>query len=144
MPVLSAAAIACFIFFEGAAWLGTILLFLGLGLPGHQIRRFFQTLKLQIAAFGLETPTHVYTLYLSDSPGGITASYPVEDQEDLRYEWAGIHNVYLLDAAVYLYVLPDKAFLMPGGQVRPSGQALRQLLSAVVPAGRLHDRRKKK
>jgi len=123
--------------------LGVVLLFFGLGLPAYNIWNFFRTLELQIKAFDLEDPKEIYSLHFTDDPIGIEVTNHGGGEEPLRYEWDKLHGAYRFDECIYLYVLPNKAFLLPDGQSDADSDALWQLFSNMLPPKNIQDRRKK-
>ena len=126
-----------------ATFLGIVLLIIGLGLPIANIWGFFNAIKMQIKAFKLENPTPVYSLSFSNSPDGIEITNHGGGDEPLYYEWNNIHGVYRVDGCIYFYVLPNKAFLLPDNQASVSTDKLWQLFVNLLPANKLHDKRKK-
>ena len=142
--ILCVFALVCHLFLENGTGLGNFLLFVGLGLPAFQIWRFFRSIQRQIKIYGLETPKTVYSLHFSEVPEGIAVSNHGLGDEVLRYAWKHIHKVYRLDGCSYLYVLPEKAFLLPDGQAEEGTEALWQLLTEMLPPEKLQDRRRKK
>jgi len=60
----------------------------------------------------------------------------------LRYEWDKLHGAYRFDECIYLYVLSNKAFLLPDGQADADSDALWQLFSNMLPPKNIQDRRK--
>ena len=139
--ILSVSAIICFML-DGTL-LGIVLLIVGLGLPTFHIQKIFRAIKTQIRVLDLENPKTVYTLRLTEATNGIEVTNHGGGDEPLYYEWSGIHMVYRVDGCVYLYVLPDKAYLLPDGQAEEGAETLWQLLTKMIPQEKLHDRRKK-
>jgi len=139
--ILSVSAIICFML--GGALLGVVLLIVGLGLPTFHIQKIFRAIKMQIRVLDLENPKTVYTLRFTEANNGIEVSNHGGGDEPLYYEWISIHAVYRVDGCIYLYVLPEKAFLLPDGQAEEGTDALWQLLTKMIPSEKVHDRRKK-
>lgn len=138
--ILSISGIVCLLF--GGVILGIILLIIGLGFPGLFVRNFFHSINTQVKYLNLENPKPIYTLSFSESPDGIVVTNHGQGNEPLQYEWKSLYNVYRVQGCIYLYVLPDKAYLLPDGQADDSTDALWQFICDMLPADKLHDRRK--
>jgi len=136
--ILSVSAVICFMF--GGALLGVVLLIVGLGLPAFRIHKIFSAIKMQIKVLDLENPKTVYTLVFTEAPDGVEVSNHGDGDEPLRYEWSTIHTVYRVDGCIYLYVLPEKAYLLPDGQAVEGSDALWQILTKMIPQEKIHDR----
>jgi len=139
--ILSVSAIICFIL-DGAL-LGIVLLIIGLGLPAFRIQKIFSAIKTQIRVLDLVNPKTVYSLCLTEAPDGIEVTNHGDGDDPLRYEWSNIHMVYRVDGCIYLYVLTDKAYLLPDGQAVEGSDALWQILTKMIPHDKIHDRLKK-
>ncbi|MCL2856389.1 MAG: YcxB family protein [Oscillospiraceae bacterium] len=124
--------------------LGSMVLFIGLVIPVSQVWGFFRSIKMQIKAYDLEHPKTVYSLCFAQEPNGIEVTNHGGGDEPLRYEWDNLYGVYRVDGCVYLYVLPNKAFLLPDGQALEGTDALWEMLTKMLPPEKLHDRRKKR
>ena len=141
--VMMALAFILFIREDGAT-LGSITVFIGLVIPFYQIWNFFRSIKLQIKAYDLENPKTVYSLYFTREPDGVEVTNHGKGDKPLRYEWDSLHGVYRVGGAIYLYVLPNKAYLLPDGQAVEGTDALWEMLTSMLPPEKLHDRRNRK
>lgn len=104
---------------EGAALLGIVLMAVGLGLPLVYFLSFFQSLNKQITANDLLRPRKVYTVHVEDD--GIRVE---NEKEQAHYSWNQVHHAYRDTLAIYLYITPQRAFLLPGDCIPDSPDAL--------------------
>jgi len=121
---------------------GAVLLFLGLGLPAYRVSRILRAINLQTRILDLKNPKPVYSLKLTKAPDGIEVTNHGDGDEPLRYEWKSIHGVYRVKGCVYLYVLPEKAYLLPDGQAVEGTDALLLMLTEMLPHEKLHGKYK--
>lgn len=133
--ILSVCACVCFIMHhvDGAVMLGTVLLIVGLGMPLVYFTSFAGSLKKQILASGLKRPQHVYTLCLTEAAKGISVS---NEKEHADYAWKDVHHVYRDKLATYLYMTPQRAFILPHSCIEEDPDALWQLIEKKLPAER--------
>lgn len=131
--ILSASAVICFVLHDrrGAVLLGSMLLVVGLGLPAAWFLSFY--LSLRRLSAGLAGKKHVYTLELHDDDRGIAVD---SGDEHAAYPWEQVFHVYRTETASYLYVTPQRAFLVPHGCVRGGADGLWKLIEGQVPADR--------
>lgn len=131
--ILGAAAVACFALHErrGAVFLGGVLLAVAFGLPAVYFLSFHLSLRRQSA--GLSGEKYVYTLELYDDGRGIAVD---NGSEHATYPWNQVFHVYRAGAASYLYVTPQRAFLIPHGCVEGGADSLWELMERQVPEGR--------
>ncbi len=138
--IMLCSAILCFILrsrAEQAAFLGGVLVTVGLGLPAVYLLSFLSSVRQQSKKMRLATQRHAYTLTMSEAEG-ITVK---TGKEQLTYRWEEVFAVYRVRAYTYLYVAQQKAYLLPDAQVQDGTDVLWRLLKSSVPAGRLFDRR---
>lgn len=70
---------------------------------------FYQrSLRNQIRANHLEVPRTAYTLTLDEI--GVTAS---TEKERMTYPWANIFRVYRTNSYIYVYIIKNRAFIIP-------------------------------
>lgn len=141
--IMSASACVCFAMRGSAAhavMLGCVLLLAGLGFPVVYLWTFFGSIKSQIKIHKLEKPQPAYSLRLSIEPDGVQVTNP--GGEFAKYEWQSMYGVYRVAGCTYLYVVSNKAFLLPDGQADEGADALWQLLADMLPAEKLHDCRR--
>ena len=132
--ILSASAAACFLMrhVRGAAVLGAALLAAGLGIPAAYFLSFHLSLRRQVQKEGLAQPKHVYTLDLRDA-GGIAVD---NGREHAVYPWEQVFHAYRDADAAYLYITPQRAFLIPYDCVRGGADGLWKLLERRLPENR--------
>ncbi len=116
-------AFATFLFFQTdkaqSGLLGGVMAGIGAGLPLIYIVSFFLTLRDNEKKHRL--PRRVYTLTLTDKE--VTIRSDVNQGETLTLPWDKLYMAYQAKGAVYLYVLPGRAFLLPNGQADvPDGE----------------------
>lgn len=133
--LLGAAAAVCFVLHErqGAVLLGGVLLAVGLGLPAAWILSFFLSLRKQAKAAGLVEGKYAYTLELYDDSRGLAVD---NGKEHAAYPWEQVFRVYRDETASYLYISPQRAYLIPHSCVRGGADGLWALLERRVPSDR--------
>ena len=131
--ILSVSALICFIMHqvEGAVMLGSVLLLVGLGMPISYFTAFFTSLGRQVQSLGL--PKKVYALYLTEKSNGIAIE---NDREHADYKWKDVFHVYRYKTATYLFMTPDRAFILPHSCVDAGADALWQFMEKKLPAGK--------
>ena len=140
--IMSVSAIICLIMGGMGLILGATLLFVGLGLPAFRISKIFRAIYAQTKLLDLKNPKTVYSLHFTDAPDGIEVTNHGDGDEPLRYEWKSIHGVYRVRGCIYLYVLPEKAYLLPDGQAVEGTDALLLMLTEMLPPEKLHGKYK--
>lgn len=92
--------------------IGGVLLALGLGLPLIYFTSFSVSMRENVIRHCL--PRLVYSLRLTDKDVYIQSA--LNNGEELTLDWNQLFAAYRVKGAVYLYVLPTRAFLLPSGQ----------------------------
>jgi hypothetical protein len=92
--------------------IATVLLCIGLGLPAIYFSSFYITLRDNMKKHQL--PRLAYTLKLTDKEVHIHSA--INKDEELSLQWSQLFAAYRVKGAVYLYVLPIRAFILPDGQ----------------------------
>jgi len=92
--------------------IGGVLLAVGLGLPLIYFSSFYINMRENVIKHCL--PRLVYTLTLTDKDVHILSN--INNGEELTLDWNQLFAAYRVKGAVYLYVLPTRAFLLPDGQ----------------------------
>lgn len=129
----------CLVVFRNAQLFGGVLLCLGLGMPASWFIRFYQGLGAQVKRNGLETPKLVYNVLLL--PEGVQQW--MKDGTDKAgkspvVSWDKVFGAWRTGDAVYLYVLPNRALLLPEGGIPVSQEEVWQYLKAYLPEEKLH------
>lgn len=133
--ILGVCACICFIMrhVEGAVMLGCVLLIVGLGMPLVYFVSFFSSLRQQILQQGLKRPKTFYTLCLSEKADGIGIR---NEKEQASYKWKDVHHVYRDTIATYLYMTPQRAFILPHTCIEEGPDDLWRLIEKKIPAER--------
>lgn len=118
---------------EQAALLGVVLLIIGLGLPLVYFGMFFRTVIEEIKNLKLAKPRLFYTVLLTPENAVMTAKGAV----DQSFPWEGVERAYRTKNAVYLYVAPGSALILPFQNVKGGADALWAFLSDRLGADRL-------
>lgn len=114
---------------EGAIFLGTVLLVIGLGIPVAYFYTFFASLKKQVAAQNLNPPRLVYTLDLTEKEDGI---FIKDDKNQVNYKWMDVYKAYRNKDCTYLFMNQDRAFLIPHACVSDKVDDLWNLLQTQI------------
>lgn len=121
-------AFSVYLFFQTdkpqSGLIATVLLCIGLGLPVIYFSSFYLTLRENAKKHRL--PRLAYTLTLTDSEVRIRSD--VSQDEELTLHWNQLFAAYRVKGAVYLYVLPTRAFLLPDGQADAPDEELWALI----------------
>lgn len=133
--ILGVAAAVCFVLHNrrGAVLLGCVLLVVALGLPAAWFLSFCLSLRKQAQAAGLSGGKYAYTLELHDDDRGIVVD---NGNEHAAYSWEQIFHVYRSKTASYLYITPQRAFLIPHACVKDGENRLWELVGRWVPVDR--------
>lgn len=131
--ILGACAAVCFVMRErqGAVVLGAVLLAVGLGIPAAYFLSYCLSLKRQARERKLAGGRYVYTIGLGDS--GVAVD---NGPEHADYPWGQIIHAYRGSDATYLYITPQRAFLIPHGCVSGGAEALWAVIGDRLPAER--------
>ena len=131
--ILGTAAVVCFVLHErrGAVLLGSMLLVVALGLPAAYFLSFFLSLRKQSAK--LAGGKYVYTLEMYDDARGFAVD---NGNEHTSYPWEQVFHIYRDEAASYLYITPQRAFLIPHDCVKDGGDGLWALVGRQIPVDR--------
>lgn len=131
--IFGISALVCFLMRKtpGSAALGSVLLIVGLGIPAAYFLSFFLSLRRQAKAQGLGEGKYVYTLELDDN--GIAVD---NSQEHTTYPWEQILHAYRNSTATYLYITPQRAFLIPHKFVCGGADVLWDFIASRIPAQR--------
>jgi len=123
--VMGLFSLLCFFVFEDAAGLGVLLIIIGISFPAAYTIKTLRRIKMQISFLDLENPKTVYSLYFAEN---IKVTNHGGGEEPLYYEWNSIFAVYRKKGCIYLYVQPEKAYLLPDGQATPGTEALWEII----------------
>lgn len=139
--ILGVCAAVCFVLHQrrGAVLLGSVLLIVALGLPAAYFLSFFLSLRRQARAQELARGKYVYTLELHDGEEGISVD---NGRERAAFPWAQVFHAYRRPDAAYLYVTPQRAFLLPDHCAQGAADALWALIERRLPEPRRTDHKR--
>ena len=118
---------------EQAELLGIVLLVIGLGLPLVYFGMFFRTVAGQLKNLKLAKPRLFYTVHMTPENILMTAKGAV----DQSFLWEGVAHAYRAKDAVYLYVAPGSALILPYQNAKGGADTLWKLLTDRLGADRL-------
>lgn len=134
--ILGISACICYLMHhvDGAVMLGTVLLVVGLGFPVAYFASFALSLHKQITTYGLTRPQKVYTLHLSKNMDGISVE---NEREQVKYRWDNVFHVYRDKYATYLFMNPQRGFILPHTCTEDNAAQLWQLLEQTLPQNKI-------
>jgi len=103
--------------FTGSFSLFLVCLVLAIGVPFLYYLFYCRTLFNQIKANHLEIPREAYTITITES--GVTASTATER---ITYPWNKIFRIYRTSEYFFLYIIKNKAFILPSRDVQGASQ----------------------
>ena len=123
---------------EGAGLLAGTLAGVGVFLPIVYLGVFLRSVRLHIFQHGLSEGKHVYTLNLSNQPDGIRVQ---NDTEQAQYRWGSIYGAYRIRDCICLYIITNRAFLLPDSMIEGGPDKLWNFLCTQLPPEKLRDAR---
>ena len=99
---------------EQSGMIAAVLLAVGIGLPLVYIGTFLSQVNMQAVRARLKPARSVYTLTLSEAGIHIENNQKKEAPQDL--DWTSACRAFRRKNCIYLYITPQKAFLLPGSQ----------------------------
>lgn len=121
---------------DSAAFLGGVLLAVGLGLPVVYFASFFSSVRRNAKLLAQKKIAAAYTVLLNSAGVVIPAG-----EKTLTYAWDAVFYVYRLQHSTCVYVEADRAYMLPR-QDPETEERLWALLCQVLPAEKRFDRRK--
>lgn len=117
------------------SWLiAGVLLLVGLGMPAMYAFTFFSQVKKQGQALKLDAPRLVYTVTLAE--GHILIHNELRKEEDVRLKWDQLYRVIIRRDCVYLYAVPQKAFVLPDRDADCGAYAARAFIRSHMPGNK--------
>ena len=119
-PVLFAVILVAFAFLalltrkEQSGMIAAVLLAVGLGLPLVYFGTFLSQMNMQVEKYRLDPPRRVYTVKLNFDGIHVTNNQQSENQVDVA--WKDAQAAFRAKGCIYLYITPQRAFLLPDGQ----------------------------
>lgn len=118
---------------NGALLIGCVLLGVGLILPLGWLLSFFLSVRAESRRLKLSRAPVAYTLRLTDA--GLSVS---NEKEKAELKWEQLHGAFRLRRCVCLYAAPQKAFLLPTGELEDR-DALWDEICTRLPKGKTRD-----
>lgn len=132
--IMLVCALISFFILPNASLIGGALLCLGLGIPFSYFQRRAISLKKQIQDNKLEKAREIYTVLLSEK--GVAQK--IGDNLSPVVAWDKVFGAWKTTDAIYLYVLPNRALLLPEGGIPESQDTVWAFLSAHMSEEKLH------
>lgn len=101
--------------------LSAVLALIAVGLPVANIQNAVRFINLQCKRANLANKPLAYTLTFTPESIHVQAG-----TEESSYRRDSIHRVIFRSNAIYLYVLPEKAYLLPAEEIPGGADSLRQ------------------
>ena len=139
-PVMAAmicltAALFFLLFRPGTAdTLAGILTGLAIGIPMVCFGLYFIQLQVQVSAMKLKEHPEIYSLWLREEHVRVVSAGRPEAPADLY--WNQFYAAYRRSDCIYLYVNPQRAFLLPEGQASVSSEDLWDFIRKSMSSGR--------
>jgi len=124
---------------EQAHLIGTLLQFIGLGLPLCYVLHFLLQVHDQCKRLGLKKLRPAYTLNFCPQELRIINDMAAEPEVKLPY--TSLYGVWRVSGAYYIYASPSRAFILPDGQYALSPVQMWNLLKEKLDSGKLHGRK---
>lgn len=118
---------------RGAVLLGGVLLGVGLVLPLGWLLSFYLSLRAEAKRLKLAQAPVAYTLRLTDR--GLSVS---NEREQADFSWEQLHRVCRLRRCICLYAAPQRAFLLPTGDI-PDRDGLWKDICRRLPQSKVYD-----
>ncbi|MBE5798964.1 MAG: hypothetical protein E7321_03320 [Clostridiales bacterium] len=124
---------------DQAQLIGTVLQFVGIGLPLCYVLAFLVQVHDQCKRLGLKVLRPAYTLNFADSELRIINDMAQEPEVKLAY--TSLHGVWRGSGAYYIYAAPARAFILPDGQYPLSPAQMWDFFKGKLKPGTLHGRK---
>ena len=99
-----------------------VLMGLGFAVPMVVFGLYFIQIEAQVAAQNLKASPAVYSLKFQEK--GITVTNDQKKEPPMELEWSRIWGAFRRPDSIYLYVNPQRAFILPDGQASVSPEVL--------------------
>lgn len=99
---------------QEAGMIAAVLLVVGLGLPLVYFGTFLSQMNMQVDRYRLDPSRLVYTVRLNYDGVHVTNNQQSEGQVDVA--WKDAQAAFRARGCIYLYITPQRAFLLPDGQ----------------------------
>lgn len=125
--------------FPSLEMVGNILVMFSVLIPTNYFRSFYSSLKKETEKMNLNPPRHVYTINLSTSANGIHCFYPRESTAAGQFSWKNTEGAWRTKTAIYLYVTPQQALLIPNTTQSPDYETIWQFIKNNLQASQIHE-----
>ncbi len=103
-----------------------VLMGLGIAVPLVVFGLYFIQIEAQVASQGLKSAPAVYSLALGTE--GVKVTNDQKKEPAVELDWAQLWGAFRRPDAIYLYVNPQRAFILPDGQASASPDELWRFL----------------
>lgn len=125
-----------------AEWIGNILIVFTVLIPTNYARTFQNSIRSQTEKMKLNPPRQVYTINLSTSASGIHHFYPGETSAAGQFSWKSIDGAYQTKHAIYLYVTPQQALIIPDTIQSPDYETIWRFIKSNLNEKQIHEYKK--
>lgn len=122
--------------------IGNILIVFTVLIPTNYARTFQNSVKSQTEKMALNPPRQVYTINLSTSAAGIHYFYPNEKTAAGQFSWKSVDGAYRTRHAIYLYVTPQQALIIPNTIQAPDYETIWNFIKGNLTAKQIHESKK--
>ena len=127
---------------QGSGAAAGVLMGIGIAVPAGAFALYAIQIEAQVASQGLKASPPVYSLRLA--PEGLRIVNDRKDEPPIDVPWDRVHAAFRDKGAAYLYVTPQRAFILPDGQASASDAAVWQALREYLGDDRCADATAKK
>lgn len=128
--------------YDWAATVGSILIVITVLIPTNYFRSFHASSKEQTKRMNLSSPRLVYKIHLENGTRGIQYYYPDEEAPAGSYTWDCITGAWRTKNAIYLYVTPEQALLIPDNNKSQNFEDIWNLITTNLDKPRIHNSRR--
>ncbi len=122
---------------------GNILIIFTVLIPTNYVRTFQNSIKSQTEKMCLNPARHVYTINLSTSSSGIHYFYPKESTAAGQFSWKAVDGAYKTRHAIYLYVTPQQALIIPDTIQSPDYDTIWRFIKGNLDKKQIHEEKSK-
>ena len=121
---------------------GSIFCIVAVGLSAGYMRNFYRSIPKEAEKMKLDPPRQVYSISLTKDNNQILYYLPGDKNPTERFSWNSIDSVWLTTKAIYIYVTPERALLIPSFTKNANLEDLWKFIATKVDAEKMHDARK--
>ena len=119
---------------EGAETIAAVFLGLSLSVPMIVFGLYFIQIQAQISSLGLKNVPEIY--YLRLLPACLVVHNARQNDTEIRLPWKDLWGAFRTKNSIYLYVRPERAFILPDGQADVSPEELWTFLQTCLGKGK--------